>query len=82
MPRRSTSARAESQSASNFAVFLGGNQLPDYRGNWRAGVAELVDATDLAKGLSARGEIRDVELLKVGETSNVAIPSQAPLGKV
>jgi len=45
-------------------------------------VAELVDATDLAKGLSARGEIRDVELLKVGETSYVAIPSQAPLGKV
>ena len=42
-----------------------------------AGVAELVDATDLNDGLSARGETCDVELLKFGEPSNVGIPSQA-----
>ena len=37
-----------------------------------------VDATDL-KNLSARGETRDAELLKVGETCQMAIPSQAPI---
>lgn len=33
-----------------------------------ADVAELVDATDLNGNLSALGETRDAELLKVGET--------------
>jgi len=35
-----------------------------------AGVAKLVDATDLGEFLSAREETRDAELLKVGETFN------------
>jgi hypothetical protein len=42
----------------------------------QAGVAKLVDATDLSQ-LSARVETRDAELLKVGETFQMAIPSQA-----
>jgi hypothetical protein len=41
-----------------------------------AGVAKLVDATDL-DNLSALWETEDAELLKFGGTSNVAIPSQA-----
>jgi hypothetical protein len=36
----------------------------------------MVDATDLAN-LSALRETGDVELLKFGETFNMAIPSQA-----
>ena len=32
------------------------------------GRGEMVDATDLSEFLSARGETRDAELLKVGET--------------
>ncbi len=49
----------------------------------QAGVAELVDATDLNRRLSAPGEIRDVELLKFGEPCQMAIPSQALIrGKV
>jgi len=43
---------------------------------FRAGVAELVDATDL-NDLSALVETPDVELLKFGEPSNMGIPSQA-----
>jgi hypothetical protein len=42
-----------------------------------AGVAESVDATDLDK-LSAQTETSGAELLKFGETFNLAIPSQAP----
>jgi len=50
-------------------------------------VAESADASDLDENLSARRETGDVELLKVGETSQMAIPSQArtdnvPDGKV
>jgi hypothetical protein len=40
-------------------------------------VAKLVDATDL-DNLSASRETVDAELLKFGETFNMAIPSQAP----
>ncbi|ARQ09877.1 hypothetical protein NXC12_CH01837 [Rhizobium etli] len=36
----------------------------------------------LKEKLSARAETPDVELLKVGETCQMAIPSQAPQGKV
>jgi hypothetical protein len=43
---------------------------------WNCGRGGTVDATDL-KNLSARGETRDAELLKVGETCQMAIPSQA-----
>jgi len=54
---------------------LGQRVLCRYR--WfNAGVAELVDATDL-NALSALGEIQDAELLKFGETFQMAIPSQA-----
>ena len=42
-----------------------------------APMAKLVDATDLSGDLSALQETGDAELLKVGETSQVAIPSQA-----
>jgi len=42
-----------------------------------AGVAKLVDATDL-NNLSAPGEIPDVEPPKLGEPCQMAIPSQAP----
>ena len=41
-----------------------------------AGVAELVDATDL-RLLGALWETGDVELLKFGEPCQMAIPSQA-----
>jgi hypothetical protein len=52
-----------------------------------AGVAEPVDATDLGHALSAPAETRDVELPKLGEPCEMAIPSQArnrqaPDGKV
>lgn len=51
-----------------------------------ADVAKSVDAADLDANLSARGETRDVEPLKVGESSGpapVPIPSQArATGKV
>jgi len=40
-------------------------------------VAESADASDLIENLSARREIGDAELLKFGETSKMAIPSQA-----
>jgi hypothetical protein len=40
----------------------------------KAGVAELVDATDLKK-LSTRGEISGVNGVKFGETFNMATPS-------
>ena len=40
-------------------------------------MAKLADATDLRRNLSARRETGDAELLKVGETSQMAIPSQA-----
>ena len=43
-----------------------------------AGVAKLVDATDLNE-LSALRETADAELLKFGETCEMAIPSQAPV---
>lgn len=43
-----------------------------------AGVAKLVDATDLNQ-LSALEETSDVELLKFGETCQMAIPSQASI---
>ena len=46
-----------------------------------AGVAKLVDATDLDRSLSAPGETPDVEPLKVGEPCQMAIPSQAPHGE-
>ena len=47
-----------------------------------AGVAEQVDATDLKQKLSAPArETRDAELLKFGETFNMAIPSQALTGR-
>ena len=42
-----------------------------------AGVAKLVDATDLNPSSSARREIGDAELLKFGEASFLVIPSQA-----
>ena len=41
------------------------------------GRGEMVDATDLSQNLSALAETRDAELLKVGETCHMAIPSQA-----
>jgi hypothetical protein len=41
------------------------------------GRGEMVDATDLSQNLSAPAETRDAELLKVGETFDMAIPSQA-----
>src|ERR1700730_4687803 len=41
------------------------------------GRGEMVDATDLSQNLSAPAETRDAELLKVGETCQMAIPSQA-----
>ena len=50
-----------------------------------AGVAESADASDLSVNLSARRETGGVELLKVGEPCNMAIPSQVRLetaGKV
>jgi hypothetical protein len=53
------------------------HQLLPARSNPHAGVAKLVDATDLNANLSALRETGDVELLKVGEPSKVAIPSQA-----
>jgi hypothetical protein len=40
-------------------------------------VAKSADASDLNENLSARRETGDVELLKVGETCEMAIPSQA-----
>ena len=56
---------------------IGGERLARYKGG-SAGVAESVDATDLNEDfLSALRETRDAELLKLGETSHVAIPSQA-----
>ena len=48
----------------------------------------MADAADLREHLSARRETGDAELLKVGETCEMAIPSQArteaylPDGKV
>lgn len=45
-------------------------------GTRHAGVAESVDATDL-NDLSALGETLGAELLKFGETCEMAIPSQA-----
>ena len=55
---------------------LGGESPAVYRDHGCAGVAKLVDAPDL-DNLSARGETRDVELLKFGEPCKMAIPSQA-----
>jgi hypothetical protein len=43
----------------------------------KADVVELVDTTDLNKHLSAAVETLRVELLKNGETFNMAIPCQA-----
>jgi hypothetical protein len=40
-------------------------------------VAESADASDLSEILSARRETGDAELLKFGETCDMAIPSQA-----
>ena len=51
--------------------------LRSIRRRRNAGVAEQADATDLGAILSARRETGDVELLKFGETFNMAIPSQA-----
>jgi len=42
-----------------------------------AGVAESADASDLSANLNARRETGDAELLKFGESCNMAIPSQA-----
>ena len=56
---------------------LAPNPGPSIERAGNAGVAESVDATDLSQSLSARGEIRDAELLKFGETFQLAIPSQA-----
>jgi len=42
-----------------------------------AGVAKLVDATDLNPWSSARRETDGAELLKFGEASFLVIPSQA-----
>ncbi len=44
-----------------------------------AGVAKLVDATDLEQIECSEGETRGVEPLKVGEPFQLAIPSQARL---
>ena len=41
------------------------------------GRGEMAYAPDLSANLSARRETGDVELLKVGEPCNMAIPSQA-----
>ena len=58
-----------------------GGEFQVAKGALECGRGGTVDATDL-KNLSARGETRDVELLKVGETCQMAIPSQARRGKV
>lgn len=72
LPRRLAAARCR-----RTAIALGGESAPSYSVLGRAGVAKLVDAPDLDKDLSARGETRAVELLKFGEPCQMAIPSQA-----
>ena len=57
-----------------------------FRANLKpCGRGEMAYAPDLSENLSARRETGDAELLKFGEPSNMAIPSQARLklaGKV
>lgn len=52
-----------------------------YTEDGHAGVAKSADASDLSENLSARRETGDAELLKFGETCEMAIPSQAPDGR-
>jgi len=66
---------AKSADATDLKVRQGQSPI---RGNLKpCGRGEIGRRNGLKRNLSARREIGDVELLKVGETCNMAIPSQA-----
>ena len=58
-------------------ILLGEDSSPPYRGPWKCGRGEIGRRNGLRPILSARGETCDAELLKFGETFQLAIPSQA-----
>jgi len=72
---------ANSEVEDNRHNLLGSRDAPDYSFLRLCGRGGIGRRNGL-RPLSARGETRDVELLKVGETFNMAIPSQARKAKL